>query len=275
MRGRPVALERFVSFPWYDGPELRPAVDALWASLRTYFIAAGLPAVPVALDRDRPYGVDPEGECLFTQTCSYTLFTTARGHFTVLAAPGYDAPGCEDTYHCSFVVVRDTSYLERIEHLRGTTFAINEMNSNSGMNLPRALFARGHLDGVFFREVVVSGSHLRSADLVSRGRIDAAAIDCVTFALLQRYHPAAVRRLRIIAQTPATHTPPFVTSRRTKPAEVEALRSALRAFFTDPATRPLREAVLLAGFDFYDEAAYDPVMQLERDAIRRGYPVLR
>jgi ABC-type phosphate/phosphonate transport system substrate-binding protein len=254
---------------------MRPAVNAFWASLRTYFIAAGIPNVPVALDRERPYGLDPEGACLFTQTCSYTLFTTARGHFTVLGAPGYDAPGCHDTFHCSFIVVRDTSYIERVEDLRGKTFAINELNSNSGMNLPRAVFAQGHHDGVFFGEVVASGSHLLSADLVSRGRIDAAAIDCVTFALLQRYRPLAVRRLRIITQTPATHTPPFVTSRRTKPAEVEALRNALRAFFTDPASRPAREGMLLAGFDFYDESAYQPVMRLERDAIKRGYPVLR
>ncbi len=264
-----------MSFPWYDGPEMRPAINAFWASLRTHFNAAGISNVPVALDRGRPYGVDPDGACLFTQTCSYTLFTTARGQFTVLAAPGYDAPGCEDTLHCSFIVVRDTSYIERIEHLRGKSFAINEMNSNTGMNLPRAFFSRGHQDGVFFSEVVLSGSHVQSADLVSRGRIDAAAIDCVTFALLQRYRPAAVQRLRILARTPSTHTPPFVTSSRTKPAEVEALRTALRTFFTDPATRPVRDAMLLVGFDYYDESAYEPVIKLERDAIRRGYPVLR
>jgi ABC-type phosphate/phosphonate transport system substrate-binding protein len=275
MQGKPVALERFVSLPWYDGVEMRPAVNAFWASLRTYFIAAGIANVPVSLDRTRPYGADPEGECLFTQICSYPLFTTARGQFTVLAAPGYDAPGCEDTYHCSFLVVRDTSYIERIEDLRGKTFAVNELNSNSGMNLPRAIFARMHQDGSFFSGVVVSGSHAQSADLVSRGRIDAAAIDCVTFALLTRYRPAAVQRLRIIARTPATHTPPFVTSRKTKPAEMEALRNALRAFFTDPATRAVREGMLLTGFDFYDESAYQPVMQYEADAIRRGYPVLK
>jgi ABC-type phosphate/phosphonate transport system substrate-binding protein len=227
------------------------------------------------LDRRRPYGADPDGTCLFTQTCSYTLFSTAKGAFTVLAAPGYDAMGCEETYHRSFIVARDTAYVERLEDLRGKTFAINEMNSNSGMNLPRALFSRMHRDGAYFGDVVVSGSHLLSADLVSRGRADGAAIDCVTFALLQRYHPAAVRRLRIIAETPSSLTPPFVTSSRTKPAEVEALRAGLRAFFTDPATRAVRDALLLAGIDIYDQSAYDHIMRYERDAANRGYRDLR
>ncbi len=243
--------------------------------MRPYFVAAGIRHVPVALDRKRPYGVDPEGECLFTQTCSYMLFTTAAGQFSVLAAPGYDAPGCDDTLHCSFIVVRDTAYIERIGDLRGKTFAINEMHSNTGMNLPRALFSRGHQDGAFFSNVVVSGSHVLSADLVTRRVIDATAIDSVTFAMLARYSPAKVRHLRIIGETPTARTPPFVTSRRTKPDEFEALREALRLFFTDPATRPAREGLLLAGIDFYDERDYDHVMKLERDAIRRGYPNLR
>ena len=254
---------------------MRPAINALWSALRTCFINAGLTDVPVSLDRNRPYGVDPAGECLFTQTCSYTLFTTAKGQFTVLGAPGYDAAGCAETRHRSFIVVRDVSYLERPDDLRDKTFAINELNSNSGMNLPRHLFARGQKDGTFFGRVVISGSHAKSADLVSTGRADAAAIDCVTFALLQRYRPATVARLRIIAETAESLTPPFVTSRDTKLAEIEALHSGLRAFFTDPSQRVIRAALLLTGFEFYDVKAYQHVMDYEQDAIRRHYPVLR
>jgi ABC-type phosphate/phosphonate transport system substrate-binding protein len=210
-----------------------------------------------------------------TPICSYPLFTTAKGQFTVLGAPGYEARGCNDVFHCSFIVVRDTSYVERLEHLRDKTFAVNEMNSNTGMNLPRVLFARGQKDGGFFGRVVVSGSHLLSADMVATGRAEAAAIDCVTFALWERYRPIAVKRLRIIAETPSTRTPPFVTSRNTKLAEVEAMREALRAFFTDPATRAVRDALLLPGIDFCDLKAYNQVMQYEQQATKYGYPVLK
>lgn len=255
--------------------ETRAAVNAFWAALRQYFVTAGLTDVPLTLDRDRPPGLDPSAECLFTQTCSYTLFTTAKNQFQVLGSPAYTAPGCKGALHCGFIVVRDTSYVERLEDLREKTFAVNEMNSNTGMNLPRFVFSRGQKNGQFFSKVVVSGSHALSADMVSTGRADAASIDCVTFGLLQRYRPAAVARLRIIAETPDTRTPPFVTSRRTSTKDVAALKGALHAFFSDSAQARVRDALLLGGIEFVDESAYAPVMKMEQDAIKHGYPVLR
>jgi ABC-type phosphate/phosphonate transport system substrate-binding protein len=268
-------LVRFASYPWYDGSETRAHVNQFWAALRTYFVAAGLQDVPTMLDRERPYGVDPNAECLFSQTCSYTLFTTAKNHFQVLGAPAYTARGCTGAMHSSFIVVRDTSYIERLEDLRNKTFAINEPNSNSGMNLPRYVFSRGHKSGQFFDKVVVSGSHRLSADLVSTGRADAAAIDCITFGLLERYRPPAIKRLRIIAETPDSRTPPFVTSRRTSAKDVAALRGALHAFFTDSAQAKVRDALMLGGIEFCDESAYAPVMKMEAEAIKYGYPELK
>ncbi len=226
------------------------------------------------LDRRRPYGTDPDGDCLFTQTCSYTLFTTARGEFTVLGAPAYTAPGCSGPQHRSFIVVRDTSYIERLDDLRGKSFAINEMNSNSGMNAPRLLFSRAAANGKFFERTIVSGGHMASAELVRANRVDAAAIDCVTFALLARYHPASVHRLRIIGETHDSPTPPFVTSRRTSARVAAALRDGLSAFFTDPAHAHTRAALFLGGIAFCDESDYDVVMEYERAAQRNGYPVL-
>jgi ABC-type phosphate/phosphonate transport system substrate-binding protein len=254
---------------------VRPAINAFWAALRPHVINAGIADVPLMLDRDQPRGLDPDGACLFGQTGAYQLFTTAKGQFTVLGCPGYEAPGCEDVYHRSYIVTRDTSYVERLDDLRDKTFAVNDLHSNTGMNLPRALFSRAQKNGTFFSKVVVSGSHLRSADLVATGRADGAAIDCVTFAYFQRYRPVAVDRLRIIGETGPARTPPFVTSRTTRLAEIEALRTALRTFFTDPATRSARDGLLLPGVDFCEAKDYAPVMKLEEDAIKRGYPELR
>jgi ABC-type phosphate/phosphonate transport system substrate-binding protein len=254
---------------------MRPAVNAFWASLRQYFVTAGVNDVPPLLDRDRPPGLDPTAECLFTQTDSYALFTTAKNQFQVLASPAYTATGCKGTLHCSYIVVRDTSYIDRLEDLRDKTIAINEMNSNAGMNMPRYVFSRGHKNGQFFGRVVVSGSHALSADMVNTNRADAASIDCITFALLQKYRPAAVARLKIIAESPDARTPPFVTSRRTNAKEVAAIKGALYAFFSDSATAKVRESMLLGGIEFVDESAYASVMKMEQEAVKYGYPALR
>ncbi len=265
----------YASFPWYDLPEMHAANDALWRALAGLFEAQGLRDVPRALDRQRPHGADHFGECLFTQTCGYPLFTTARNHFTVLGAPAYDVPGCTGSWHRSFIVVRGDGPVRGLEDLRGGRFAINEADSNSGMNLPRRLFAPLARDGRFFSSTVVTGSHAASAALVSEGGADAAAIDCVTFALLSRYRPETVERLRVIAETAATPTPPLVTSRYTSTEDVASLRRALAEFVRSPAYAPLRESLHLADIEFCEESAYGVIMDYELYARKLDYPELR
>ncbi len=264
----------YASFPWYDLAEMHPATDALWRALAIAFEARGIADVPRELDRTRPHGTDSEGACLFTQTCGYPLFTTARDHFNVLGAPWYGVAGCERERHRSFIVVHAGSRARTLGDLRGTRFAINESDSNSGMNLPRRRFAPLAENGRFFGGVVVSGAHAESARLIAEGRADCAAIDCVTFALLARYRPALARELRAIGETDATPTPPLVTARATDAATVDAMRAAILETMRDPALADVRFALSLAGVTFCDVAAYDVVMRYEREARELGYPIL-
>ncbi len=264
----------YASFPWYDLAEMRGATDALWEALATVFERAGIGGVPTRLDRARAHGTDHAGACLFTQSCGYPLFTTARGHFTVLGAPCYGVRGCNGSWHRSFVVVREDAPARSLDDLRGKRFAINERDSNSGMNLPRRLFAPLARNGRFFAQTIVTGSHEASAAHVDDGRADAAAIDCVTLALLRRYRASAVARLRVVAQTASTPAPPLVTSRSTSARDVAALRSGLREFFGDHRYADLRAALFLEDVDFCDERAYDVVMDHERVAQGFGYPEL-
>jgi ABC-type phosphate/phosphonate transport system substrate-binding protein len=211
---------------------------------------------------------------LFTQTCGYPLFTTARGHFTVLGAPCYGVPGCAGPQHRSYIVVHDASPVRTVEDLRGASFAINEADSNSGMNLPRRLFAPLARSGRFFARTVLTGSHAASASLVSAEGVDSAAIDCVTYALLMRYRPGVVRDLRIVAETAATPAPPLVTSRRTSDSVAAALRRGLSRITRGPAYAELREALFLADIEFCGEEDYEVIMVYKREAEEVGYPVL-
>jgi ABC-type phosphate/phosphonate transport system substrate-binding protein len=264
----------YASFPWYDLPEMHAATGALWRGLRERLSAYGVTGLPATLDRTRAHGTDLENACLFTQTCGLPLFTTAEGHFTVLGAPRYRAAGCSGSTHRSFVVVRERSRLHELEGLRGSRFAINEPDSNSGMNLPRRLFAPLARAGRFFSSTVVTGSHAASAELVLASGADAAAIDCVTFALLGRYRPAAVRGLRVVAETAATPTPPLVTSRSSSAELVAILRRAIADVVRDDALATTREALLLEGVDACDVSAYAVIPERAREARRLGYTEL-
>ena len=269
-----VPQQLFASLPWYDLPEIRDNNDALWDAIAAALRDQGLADVPEALDRTLPYGFDWNGRCLFTQTCGYPIFTTSRGHFRVLGIPVYSADGCDGHLHRSFIIVRKGSRFGSLEDLRDGVFAVNEPDSNSGMNLPRHLFAPLNREGRFFRARIVSGSHVASAELVRDGAADAAAIDCVTFALLQRHRPDAIAELSIIAHSAATPAPPFVTSSRTETATFEALRRALMAVMRDSRYAALRDELFLQDVSLVSEDAYAVVFELEREAQRLGYPIL-
>ena len=265
----------YASFPWYDFPEMHAATDALWRAFAAEFTARGIANVPAELDRTRPHGTDREGACLFTQTCGYPLFSTARGHFHVLGAPHYAVPDAVAGTHRSYIVVRGDSPARRIGDLRGVRFAINEADSNSGMNLPRRLIAPLARDGRFFETVAITGSHAASAAAVANGEADAAAIDCVTFALLQRHRPHVVAELRTIASTFATPTPPFVTSSQHDDALVATLRDGIVRVLRDPASAEIRTALFLTGMTPCDATAYDRVMAFEHESALLGCAELR
>lgn len=269
-----VPQQLFASMPWYDLPEVRDHTDALWTVLSAKLAERGLEELPKELDRDVPYGVDWNSKCLFTQTCGYPIFTTSRSQFHVLGIPCYDAPGCEGAQHRSFIVVRAGSRFRELEDLRGGIFAVNELDSNSGMNLPRRLFAPLNRDGCFFADRVVSGSHATSIELVCNRSVDAASVDCVTYALLKRYRPDAVADIRIIAETPPSPAPPFATSARIDASVVKLLRETLANVVHDPRNRAICEPLLLGAVELADESAYAIVLEYERESEALGYPAL-
>ena len=69
---------------------------------------------------------------------------------------------------------------------------VNSLESHSGANALRALVAPESRKGRFFSRVRTSGSHAGSIAALVQRRADVAAIDCVTYALLDRYRPSCL-----------------------------------------------------------------------------------
>jgi hypothetical protein len=159
--------------------------------------------------------------------------------------------------------------------LRGRRCVVNELDSNSGMNLLRAAVAPLATGGQFFGSVVVSGSHLRSVEMVASGEADVASVDCVSFAHFQRLYPSVVGELRVLAWTASSRSLPFITARSVDDATVRALRSALADVFDDDGLAPVREQLLLSGVDLAPKEGFDEVLALERAAVEADYPIVR
>ncbi|MFI4997040.1 MAG: phosphate/phosphite/phosphonate ABC transporter substrate-binding protein [Hyphomicrobiales bacterium] len=256
----------------YDLPEIRAATDALWRAVAARLRIAGLPEVPSALSRHLTHHESWRHEgLLLGQACGYPALNEFRDALRIVATPLYDAPGCEGRSHRSFIVVPASSRAAGLEDLRGARFALNSSDSNTGMNLARLAFAPFASGGRFLGEIVETGGHARSLALLARNGADAAAIDCVTHALLVRHRPELVAATRILAWSAPSPSLPFVTAHRTSEAVILALRQALASTLADPALAWSRQALFLAGVAPADEADYAVLLDYELEARQMGY----
>jgi ABC-type phosphate/phosphonate transport system substrate-binding protein len=95
---------------------------------------------------------------------------------------------------------------------------------------------------------------------VARGDADVAAIDCVTWAHLQRFRPDETRRLRVLGWTAASPGLPLVTSIRTDAGMIQTLLRVLNEVAADPDLAAVRCDLLLDGFDVAPAGAYQAIL---------------
>jgi ABC-type phosphate/phosphonate transport system substrate-binding protein len=251
-------VERAASLPMYDIPETAAATDTWWAGIVRHFKAAGVADLPAALTRP---GQGQEfwlrRDMLFSQTCGYPFITSLAGEVTLLAAPCYDAPGCDGPKYCSLVIVGSDAPWTEFQDLRGRTCAVNSVESWSGHHALRLLIALKGEQGGPFCKAIASGGHAASIAAVAAGQADFAAVDCVTYATLSRYRPSAVAGTRVQCLTPAMPGLPLIAGRAAKPGEIEAMRNGLAAAAADPELAEARSLLGITGIHFPHESEYE------------------
>jgi ABC-type phosphate/phosphonate transport system substrate-binding protein len=263
------------ALPMYDLAEIAAAQDAWWHWLAQRLLQSGVRDVPRTLSRDISY-TDSWGHpgLLFGQGCEYPLATSHADVVRVLGTPCYAADGCEGHYYRSALVVRTSERAEQLQQMRGRRCAVNDMASNSGMNLLRAAVAPLAGGKAFFGTVTISGSHWRSVEMIAAGQADLAAIDCVSWAHFGRHRARQVAGLRVLGWSASSPCLPLITARFTDEASVAALRAALADAGTDSALHEVRRQLLLERVDAPDDEPYAEVRRLASGAAALGYAEL-
>ncbi len=247
---------------------------AAWQSLFTRFIEILGSPEPVApglvFDGDETTLRDPA--LLLGHTCGYPLMTRYAGLLEPVAAPVFDADGCDGLFYSSQFIVAADADIDSLAACRGRVVAINGYDSNSGMNVLRHALARLDPGDRYFARVELTGGHVASVAAVAEGRADLAAIDCVTLALLADAEPGLVARVRVIGSSARSAGLPFVVPADTPVADgiAEALAAAC-AQLPDGARRRLR----LVGFESVTRDDYASILALEREAFDAGYKTLQ
>jgi ABC-type phosphate/phosphonate transport system substrate-binding protein len=204
----------------YDRAETAGANDRFWALVAAGLHARGLDA-PDALTRgDAAYWAawrDPS--LVLSQTCGFPYRAKLHDQVALVATPDYGIEDCPAGYYASVFVARADD-ARTLPEFRTARFAFNEGLSHSGWAAPQNHAAAM---GFQFHPNLETGAHRLSALAVAEGRADLAAIDALTWRMLQRWEPMAAK-LREVARTAPTPGLPFIAA---KGADTEAVFQAL------------------------------------------------
>lgn len=182
---------------------------------------------------------------LFAQTCWGPMELGLSKHVQVVGQPSYDAyEGGQGELYSSALVMRagegtevrspaDGKAVLPLGLMHGKRFTFNSLDSMSGIiALTRDLEAAGESLDIFSSRSE-SGGHRGSIVTVAEGKADIAAIDCESWALAQRFEPAA-RKVVTVGWTARRKGLPYITARTTPEKTIRAMREALAGLAEQP-----------------------------------------
>lgn len=229
---------------------------------------AGRLGRPVQLIQRRTYAevndliAADEVDVAFVCTSAYVIGQRDFG-MQLLVVPRVEG----ETVYYSWLIVPSDSPAETMRDLEGGVFAFTDPWSTSGRVAPTALVrALGRTPEDFFKRTIYTYSHDAAIRAVADRVVDGAAVDSLVYRFAVARQPDLGERTRVIYRSPPFAAPPVVTS----PHLRVQLRTELLALFTGMADDPAAQAALRAldveAFVPIEDAAYDSVRQLQREA---------
>ena len=265
-------LPQFVSLGMYAFTD---AQQSAWRQLFDRFVVLyGPDAAATALNFDHDPVKLLEPGLWFGHTCGYPLMTRLQEQLGPFCVPLFDVPGVDGKFYCSRIIVAADSDIESIGDSRGRVVAMNNLDSNSGMNVLRHAVADMAESGQFFSRALISGGHLHSLQAVASGAADIAAIDSVSYQLIEDWQPSLCAGLRIVADSVKTCGLPLVMPH----SLVEVTDTAALIGYLNQALeacdRSVKATLHLTGFASVEMDEYRSILEVESYAVERGYPEL-
>ena len=188
--------------------ELRSAWAALFQNLGRCLPEIHNTQFTIAFE-DKP-GAFHQKNLFLGHTCGYPFATRLWQTHRLVCVPEFDIEGAKNGFYSSWVIANRDSTGNALSDFRHHRVAINNRDSNSGMNVLRHAVAPLAQGRPFFKEVQISGSHLTSIKMVENGSADLAAIDAVTYHFAQSANMVNEDRIKVIDQSEQTLGLPFV-----------------------------------------------------------------
>ncbi len=232
------------TLPMYDRAEMAQANDQLWTAIHK---ALGYGPDPLTRDMD-VWDIWQSPDLTLAQTCGYPYRARLHGHVTLIGTPDYGVSDCPTGYYNSVFIARRNDTRRNLPDFGDATFTYNEPMSQSGWAAPMMHMAGQNLT---FGAHTQSGAHVKSALMVAHNDADIAAIDAVTWAMIEKYDGFA-KNLRVIDQTIPTPGLPYIAATGAdKPDLFSAITEAISSL-----PQVVRNTLLIKGLINIPAAKY-------------------
>ncbi|MBD3664786.1 phosphate/phosphite/phosphonate ABC transporter substrate-binding protein [Sulfitobacter aestuariivivens] len=196
------------SLMMYARPELDAAHVRYWALIRDELARRGIPAPETLSNGLSEFDVWTSRDLVLSQTCGMPYRKRLHDQVSLIGTPDFGVDGCPPGYYRSPIVVRADDPRTALSDFAQARFAYNMNISQSGF---ASIYAATRPHGFWFRDRTESGSHSASAQAVAAGTADIAALDAVTWRLIQRYDDFAPD-LRVLEWTDPTPGLPYIAA---------------------------------------------------------------
>ena len=167
-------------------------------------------------------------------------------------------------YH-SYLIVNKESSFQRLEDLRGRTFAFTDPDSNTGRLVPTYWLAQiQEKPETFFSRIVYTYSHDNSIMAVARNLVDGATVDSLIWEFYQEKTPAFTGKTRIIRKSEPYGIPPLVASRDLPTPMKQRLREILFTMHQDPEGKKILAELMIDRFIPPQEAWYENLRRMHQ-----------
>ena len=195
----------------------------------------------------------------------------------VTAGTWPDVPGYEKVpgKYYSYTIVRKNSGIKNWSELRGKTYVFNDIDSNSGYNMPRyklvQLGARSWTE--YFSKVRASGSHEESIRMVAEGLVDASSVDSLVLDFDRANNDPYATNVRVIEVLfeGGAGAPPFVISKKVDMSFKQSLQDAMTSMHRDPEGSQILKRALLREFMLPNDTNYNDIRSFENAARKAGF----
>jgi len=165
----------------------------------------------------------------------------------------------------SYLIVKNDSVYTSLEDLRGKEFAFTDPESNTGSLVPRFWLAEiGESPSSFFRQTIYTYSHDNSIKAVSKGLVDAAAVDGHKWDYYQVVNPSLTEATRIIKKSEPFGSPPLVAASNLALKKKKQIQTIVTSMHQDKDGRQILERLMIDRFVEPNESWYVSVRTMHQ-----------